>query len=78
MNEIFAVIYGGLIVLGALATMVSRDPFNKLISLGLLVAGVMPFLSDRWLLDVLAATALIAPLSTIFVLMALGRDAREP
>ncbi|HON82052.1 MAG TPA: DUF2108 domain-containing protein [Methanoregulaceae archaeon] len=77
MNEVLAVLYGVLIVLGALATMFSRDPFNKLISLGLLVAGVMPFLSDRGMLDILTATALIAPLSTIFILMALRRNADE-
>jgi len=37
------------------------------------VAGIMPFLADRGLLDVLTATALIAPLSTIFILMAIRR-----
>jgi energy-converting hydrogenase Eha subunit C len=37
----------------------------------------MPFFADRGLLDILAATALIAPLTTIFILMALRRQSRE-
>lgn len=74
MNEIMAVLFGALIIIGTLATVFSRRLFDKLISLGILIGGIMPFLADRGLLDVLAATALIAPLSTIFILMVLRRD----
>jgi energy-converting hydrogenase A subunit D len=77
MNEILMVLFSGMILLGALATTLSKDPFDKLISLGILVAGVMPFFADRGFLDILAATALIAPLSTIFILMAMRRDRHE-
>jgi energy-converting hydrogenase A subunit D len=35
-----------------------------------MIGGVMPFIADRGYLDVLAAVAVIAPLSTIFILMA--------
>lgn len=73
MNEMLMVVFGAMVVLGALATIISRDQFDKLISLGIVVAGIMPFLADRGLLDVLTATALIAPLSTIFILMAFRR-----
>lgn len=73
MNEILVFVFGAIVVLGMLATIVSRDLFDKLISLGIIVAGIMPFLADRGLLDVLTATALIAPLSTIFILMAIRR-----
>jgi len=73
MNEVLMVIFGAMVVLGAIATIISRDQFDKLISLGIVVAGIMPFLADRGLLDVLVATALIAPLSTIFILMAIRR-----
>lgn len=74
MNEIMAVLFGALVIIGTLATVFSPRPFDKLISLGILIGGIMPFLADRGLLDVLAATALIAPLSTIFILMVLRRD----
>jgi energy-converting hydrogenase A subunit D len=73
MNNLLLVIFGAMLVLGAIVTTISRDPFDKLISLGIIVAGIMPFLADRGLLDVLTATALIAPLSTIFILMAIRR-----
>jgi energy-converting hydrogenase A subunit D len=73
MNEFLMVIFGAMLILGAIATIISRDPFDKLISLGIIVAGIMPFLADRGFLDVLTATALIAPLSTIFILMAIRR-----
>jgi energy-converting hydrogenase A subunit D len=78
MNEFLMIIFGAMVVLGAIATIISRDLFDKLISLGIIVAGIMPFLADRGLLDVLAATALIAPLSTIFILMAIRRRVDEP
>ena len=73
MNEVLMVVFGAMLILGAIATVMARDPFDKLISLGIIVAGIMPFLADRGLLDVLTATALIAPLSTIFILMAIRR-----
>ena len=75
MNEILMLMFGAMVILGTLATAISRDLFVKLISLGIIVAGIMPFLADRGLLDVLTATALIAPLSTLFILMAVRRKA---
>jgi energy-converting hydrogenase A subunit D len=73
MNEIYAVVFGLITLLGAVTTALHRDPFDKLISLSLLAAGIFPFLVDRGYLDVAAATALIAPLSTIFILMVTRR-----
>jgi len=73
MNEILAILFGALVIIGTLATVFSPRSFDKLISLGILIGGIMPFLADRGLLDVLAATALIAPISTIFILMVCRR-----
>lgn len=78
MNEALILIFGAMVMVGTLATVISRELFDKLISLGIIVAGIMPFLADRGLLDVLTATALIAPLSTLFILMAIRRKADEP
>ena len=78
MNEVLMVVFGAMLILGAIATIMARDLFDKLISLGIIVAGIMPFLADRGLLDVLTATALIAPLSTIFILMAIRRREDGP
>jgi len=77
MNEFLMIVFGAMVIIGAIATIISLDLFDKLISLGIIVAGIMPFLADRGLLDVLAATALIAPLSTIFILMAIRRRKGE-
>ena len=62
-----------LILIGMTAAILHRDPFDKLISLSILIAGIFPFIVDRGLLDVAIALALIAPLSTIFILMACQR-----
>jgi energy-converting hydrogenase A subunit D len=73
MNDIVMAASVILILIGMTAAIINRDPFDKLISLSILIAGVFPFIVDRGFLDVAIATALIAPLSTIFVLMVCRR-----
>lgn len=72
-NDLIVGACGVLIVIGTMLTIKEADPFRKLISLGIMIGGVMPFIVDRGLLDVAIAVALIAPLSTIFTLMICGR-----
>jgi len=62
-----------LVLIGTFSASLGRDPFNKLISLSVMIAGIFPFIVDRGYVDVAAALALIAPLSTIFILMACQR-----
>jgi len=73
MNDIVMFASGALILIGTAAAILNRDPFDKLISLSVLIAGVFPFIVERGFLDVAIATALIAPLSTIFILMVCRR-----
>jgi energy-converting hydrogenase A subunit D len=73
MNDIVMIASAILILAGMTAAIINRDPFDKLISLSVLIAGVFPFIVDRGFLDVAIATALIAPLSTIFTLMVCRR-----
>ncbi len=73
MNDIVMAASLILILIGMTAAILNRDPFDKLISLSILIAGVFPFIIDRGFLDVAIATALIAPLSTIFTLMVCRR-----
>ena len=73
MNDIVMAASVILILIGMTAAIINRDPFDKLISLSILIAGVFPFIVDRGFLDVAIATALIAPLSTIFTLMVCRR-----
>ncbi len=76
MNEIVMAACIALILIGTFSAIFGRDPFDKLISLSVIIAGIFPFIVDRGYLDVAAALALIIPLSTIFILMACQR--REP
>jgi energy-converting hydrogenase A subunit D len=73
MNDLVMAASAILILIGMAAAILNRDPFDKLISLSVLIAGVFPFIIDRGFLDVAIATALIAPLSTIFTLMVCRR-----
>jgi energy-converting hydrogenase A subunit D len=73
MNEVVLVASTSLVLIGTAAAMLERDPFNKLISLSVMISGIFPFIIDRGFLDVAIATALIAPLSTIFILMVCRR-----
>jgi energy-converting hydrogenase A subunit D len=73
MNDIVMIASVILILSGMTAAILNRDPFDKLISLSILIAGVFPFIVERGFLDVAIATALIAPLSTIFTLMVCRR-----
>ena len=73
MNDIVMAASVILILIGMTAAILNRDPFDKLISISILIAGVFPFIIDRGFLDVAIATALIAPLSTIFTLMVCRR-----
>jgi energy-converting hydrogenase A subunit D len=74
MDEIVLIACIALVLIGMVSAILQRDPFDKLISLALLIAGVFPFIVDRGYLDVAAATALIAPLSTIFILYVCRRE----
>ena len=73
MNDIVMAASVILILIGMTAAILNRDPFDKLISLSVLIAGVFPFIIDQGFLDVAIATALIAPLCTIFTLVVCRR-----
>jgi energy-converting hydrogenase A subunit D len=77
MNELYVILFGFITLLGGVTTAVYRDPFDKLISLSLMAAGIFPFIVDRGYVDVAAATALIAPLGTIFTLMVCRRRSTD-
>ncbi|NLA38448.1 MAG: DUF2108 domain-containing protein [Methanomicrobiales archaeon] len=73
MNLILQAAFGLIALAGAVSAALIRDSYGKLISLGILVGGVMPFIVDRGYLDVAIAVSLIAPIATIFVLMVVRR-----
>lgn len=67
------VTFGLIALAGAISAALIRDSYGKLISLGILVGGVVPFIVARGYLDVAITVSLIAPIATIFVLMAARR-----
>jgi energy-converting hydrogenase A subunit D len=75
MDDFLLIACSALVLIGMVAAILHRDPFDKLISLSVMIAGIFPFIVDRGYLDVAAATALIAPLSTIFILYVCRREA---
>jgi energy-converting hydrogenase A subunit D len=78
MIELLQVIYGLIALTGALSAAYLKNPFDKLISLGVLAGGIIPFLIDRGYLDVGIAVALVIPVTTIFILLVCGREEATP
>ncbi|MDI9633562.1 MAG: DUF2108 domain-containing protein [Methanolinea sp.] len=70
MNPALALMLSFLVVLGCILVLREEDPYRKIIALSLVVAGAIPFVVGRGLLDVAIAVSLVFPLSTIFILMA--------
>lgn len=67
------IMFGFIALVGAVSAALIVDYYGKLISLGILVAGVIPFIVDRGYLDVAITVSLIAPIATIFVLTVVRR-----
>jgi len=74
MTDLILIIFGLIAVIGALATAIKKDPFDKLISLGILAGGVIPFIVNRGYMDVAIAVALTVPVTTIFILLICRRE----
>ncbi|HJJ88755.1 MAG TPA: DUF2108 domain-containing protein [Methanocorpusculum sp.] len=69
MSELFIVVALLLSLIGGIATVVIRDSFNKLISLGILVSGSIIFMTSRGYLDVAIIVSLLMPVGTLFILL---------
>ncbi|MDI6866166.1 DUF2108 domain-containing protein [Methanoculleus sp.] len=67
------IMFGFIALVGGVSAALILDYYGKLISLGILVAGVIPFIVDRGYLDVAITVSLIAPIATIFVLRVVRR-----
>jgi len=67
-NILLFLIFFVIILAGGIYAGFARDPYAKLIGIGLIGGGVMPLIIARGYVDVATALAVIIPLSTIFVL----------
>ena len=66
--NILPLVFGIIILTGSIFAGFARDPYAKLIAIGIIGGGIMPLIIMRGYVDVAAALAIIIPLSTIFVL----------
>jgi energy-converting hydrogenase A subunit D len=76
MIEELLYVFAAIALIGTLTAAFSRSPFDKLIGIGVIAAGVLPFVVYRGYLDVAVAVALIIPVTTIIILLICGRDAQ--
>ncbi len=67
-DEILVVLFAAVALIGVLGTYLQRDRFDKLIAVGIIYGGVVPFIVDRGYLDVAIVVSLIIPITTIIVL----------
>lgn len=73
MIDILTLLAPALVLLGAGATLLCKNIFNKLISLGLLTAGAVLFFVKCGYVDVAAVVSVLMPVGTIFLLLLLGK-----
>ena len=67
-------VFGLMVIGGAAVAVLWKNPFDKLIAVGIVAGGLMPFIADRGSLDVLIIVSLIIPLSTIILLRVVRGD----
>jgi len=76
-DDILVLLFAAVALIGALGAYFQRDRFDKLIALGIVYGGIVPFIAARGYLDVLIAVSLIVPITTIIVLPLCRRDTRD-
>lgn len=69
MTELFIILAALLALIGGIATLLVKNPFDKLITLGILVSGAVIFMILRGCLDVAIVVSLMMPIGTIFILL---------
>lgn len=69
MDDLLVVLFAVIALIGAVSAHLQRDRFNKLIAVGIIFGGVVPFIVDRGYLDVAILISLIIPITTIIMLL---------
>ena len=77
MNEFYILIVSLIAIIGVIYVYISKNPFDKLIGLAIMLGGVIPFIALEGYLDVAILVAIIMPLTTIIILQATGRNTDE-
>ena len=74
MNEFYILIVSMIAIIGVIYVYISKNPFDKLIGLAIMLGGVIPFIALKGYLDVAILVAIIMPLTTIIILQVTGRN----
>lgn len=74
MNEFYVAVLGLIAILGVISVYFKQSPFDKLIGLAVMMAGVIPLIVMKGYIDVAILVAIIMPLTSIFILQATGRN----
>ncbi|MDV0441796.1 DUF2108 domain-containing protein [Methanorbis furvi] len=69
MIELVTLLAAFLALIGGIATVLVRNPFDKLITLGILVSGAVILIVKLGYLDIAIVVSLMMPIGTIFVLL---------
>ena len=69
MTELFIILAALLALIGGIATHLVKSPFDRLITLGILVSGAVILMILRGYLDVAIVVSLMMPIGTIFILL---------
>ena len=68
MDDILALLFAAIAIIGAVSAHLQHDRFNKLIAIGIIFGGIIPFIVDRGYLDIAILVSLIIPITTIIIL----------
>lgn len=68
MNDLLILPFVLIAIAGSVYAGFAKDPYVKLIAIGLIAGAIMPLIMIRGYVDVAAALAVIIPLSTVFIL----------
>jgi energy-converting hydrogenase A subunit D len=78
MTDLILILAVILSLIGGIATVSVRSPFDKLICLGILTSGGVLFMVAKGYLDVAICIALLMPIGTLFILLLLGKKQEVP
>jgi len=67
-NDILAILFAAVAIIGAVSAHIQHDRFNKIIAVGIIFGGIIPFIVDRGYLDIAILVSLIIPITTIIIL----------
>jgi energy-converting hydrogenase A subunit D len=76
-DDLLVVLFAAVALIGAVSAHLQQDRFNKLIAVGIIFGGVVPFIVDRGYLDVAILISLIIPITTIIMLLICRREPHD-